>query len=212
MRNLLAGYRPLAGAHDEMMRSDGSLRPPWDRFLSEVASFGPSGLTEAFDRVDRHIRESGVIYPAYVEGNGGERPWPLAPLPLLIGPNEWEGLEAGVIPRARLAEALIAGVYGEGRLARCGVLPAAAIAGSPDFLRPLVGLPPPGGRRLYLYAVDLGRGPDGTRLDNHRGTRPRPARRGRTSADWTRRLNRLRASALGHGLRHKNSCGMPATR
>ncbi len=35
------------------------------------------------------------------------------------------------------------------------------MTGSPDFLRPLHGIAPPGGRYLNLYAADIGRGPDG---------------------------------------------------
>ena len=45
--------------------------------------------------------------------------------------------------------------FGEGRL------PAALIAGNPEFLRPLVGVAPPGGAHLRFYAVDIGRGADG---------------------------------------------------
>ena len=40
-------------------------------------------------------------------------------------------------------------------------LPAALIAGNPEFLRPLVGVAPPGGSHLRFYAVDVGRGADG---------------------------------------------------
>ena len=35
------------------------------------------------------------------------------------------------------------------------------VAGSRDYLRPMVGMKPPGGRWMNLYAADLGRGPDG---------------------------------------------------
>ena len=44
---------------------------------------------------------------------------------------------------------------------RDGRLPAALIAGNPEFLRPLVGVAPPGGAHLRFYAVDVGRGADG---------------------------------------------------
>ena len=37
----------------------------------------------------------------------------------------------------------------------------ALIAGNPEFLRPLVGVAPPGGAHLRFYAVDVGRGADG---------------------------------------------------
>src|SRR5690606_2098302 len=91
----------------------------------------------------------------------GERPWPLSHMPLLISPEDWAVISAGVIQRARLIEAVLADVYSGGAtLARLGI-PAALVAGSPDFLRPLVqaGRAPP--RQLHLYAVDLGRTPSG---------------------------------------------------
>ncbi len=41
---------------------------------------------------------------------------------------------------------------------RTGVLPAALVTGSPLFLRPMVGLTPPGVRHLHFIAFDLARG------------------------------------------------------
>lgn len=159
---LLQGYRPLAGVHDEMMRPDGSIRPAWQRFLGELSRLEPAQFAESLAAADRHLRESGVFYRVYDDPTGSERPWPLAPMPLIVDAGEWARLSRGVVQRARLAEAVLRDVYGAGRLVREGVLPAAAVAGSPDFLRPLVGVAPVGGRHLRLYAVDIGRGPDGT--------------------------------------------------
>src|SRR5208282_3098977 len=51
--------------------------------------------------------------------------------------------------------------YGESRLMAEGSLPAAAVTGSTDFVAAMKGVKPPGGRWLRLYAVDIGRGPDG---------------------------------------------------
>ena len=42
-----------------------------------------------------------------------------------------------------------------------GRLPAAVVAGNPEFLRPLVGIEPSGGAHLRFYGVDVGRSPDG---------------------------------------------------
>jgi len=56
---------------------------------------------------------------------------------------------------------VLADLYGEGRLVAEGAIPAAAIAGSTEYLRAVCGVKPPGGRYLNLYAADVGRGPDG---------------------------------------------------
>ena len=108
---------------------------------------------------DRHLRDAGVSYRA--PGESADRPWPLSHLPLLIDEADWKQLSAGLTQRAELLELVLRDIYGEGRLVAEGALPAAAIAGSPEYLRPVCGVPPPGGRYLSLYAADLGRGPDG---------------------------------------------------
>ena len=79
----------------------------------------------------------------------------------IIEPGEWTQLEAGLIQRAELLEAVLADSYGPATLTGEGRLPAALIAGNPEFLRPLVGVAPPGGAHLRFYAVDVGRGADG---------------------------------------------------
>ncbi len=58
-------------------------------------------------------------------------------------------------------EELLRDIYGDARLVADGAIPAAALTGSPDFIRAMRGVRPPGGRYLQLYAADLGRGPDG---------------------------------------------------
>jgi uncharacterized circularly permuted ATP-grasp superfamily protein len=64
-------------------------------------------------------------------GEEAERDWPLTAMPLLIGGEEWATIEAGVIQRAHLLEAVLADVYGVGRLVAERHLPAAILTGSP---------------------------------------------------------------------------------
>lgn len=158
---LLGGYRPLPGIYDEMVDAAGCLRPHWAPFVDRLSVEPQGALAQRFAAADRHLKESGVFYRVYDDPKAGERPWPLSHVPLLISPEDWAVIAAGVVQRARVMEALLADVYSGGAaLARLGV-PASLIAGSPDFLRPLVqtGRPPP--RQLHLYAVDLGRSPSG---------------------------------------------------
>jgi uncharacterized circularly permuted ATP-grasp superfamily protein/uncharacterized alpha-E superfamily protein len=158
---LLADYCPLPGVHDEMMTPEGEVRPHWRDLLSGLAALGREELTRRFAAAGRYLYESGVFYRVYEDDAGVERPWPLTPIPLVIAPEEWALLQAALIERAHLIEAVIADIYGAGNLVRDGLLPGVFVAGSPEFLRPLAGVPPPGGTYLRIYAVDIARGPDG---------------------------------------------------
>jgi uncharacterized circularly permuted ATP-grasp superfamily protein/uncharacterized alpha-E superfamily protein len=158
---LIATYRPLPGIFDEMMDADGHIRTHWQPFLGMLANLGAEEINRRFAAADRYLRSSGVFYRVYEDAAGIERPWPLSHLPLIIEPSEWRELEAGLIQRATLLEAVLADAYGPSHLTRDGHLPASAIAGNPEFLRPLVGVEPPGGAHLRFYAVDVARGADG---------------------------------------------------
>ena len=158
---LVSGYRPLSGVFDEMMDAAGRLRAHWLPYLSMLSGLGGDEINRRFASADRYLRDSGVFYRVYEDPTGVERPWPLSHIPLLIAPSEWKQLEAGLIQRAGLLEAVLADVYGPAELIRDGRLPATLVAGNPEFLRPLVGVAPTGGAHLRFYAVDIGRGPDG---------------------------------------------------
>ena len=155
----LSAYRPLPDAPDELIGADGRPRDYWLKFLGGLAELPAEELDQRFELATRHIRDTGVSYRIY--GEDSERTWPVNPLPLLLGAAEWSEIVAGVQQRATLLEALIGDIYGEARLVTEGHLPAAAITGSPDYIRAVRGIEPPAGRWMNLYAVDIGRGPDG---------------------------------------------------
>ena len=152
-------YERLPGIPDEYIAQDGAPRPVWTRFFDAFASLSPTDIERRFGAADRHLREAGVSYRA--PGETAERVWPLSHLPLLIGEADWQQLTAGIVQRAQLLELVLSDLYGEGRLVAEGAIPAAAIAGSTEYLRAVCGVKPPGGRYLSLYAADVGRGPDG---------------------------------------------------
>jgi len=159
---LLSGYHCLfPRTFDEMMDREGRVRAHWRPFLNMIAAMGPEEVDRRFAAADRHLRESGVFYRVYEDPEGAVRPWPLSHVPLLIDAAEWQELKAGLIQRADLIEAILKDIYGPAELVRDGRLPAAVIAGNPEFLRPLVGVVPPGGAHLRFYGVDVGRSPDG---------------------------------------------------
>src|SRR6202521_3142633 len=152
-------YVRLPGIPDEFIGPDGAPRAVWTRFFDAFAALTPAEIERRFGSADRHLREAGVTYRA--PGESAERMWPLSHLPLLIDEAEWQQLTAGIVQRAELLELVLSDLYGEGRLVAEGAIPAAAIAGSTEYLRSVWGIKPPGGRYLNLYAADVGRWSDG---------------------------------------------------
>src|SRR3984885_329833 len=135
------GYSRLPGIPDEYIAGDGAPREVWTRFFEAFAELTPGDIERRFGSADRHLREAGVSYRA--PGEATERSWPLSHLPLLIGEAEWRQLTAGIVQRAELLELVLSDLYGEGRLVAEGAIPAAAIAGSTEYLRPVCGIKRP---------------------------------------------------------------------
>src|SRR4051795_6848383 len=152
-------YARLPGIPDEYIGEDGAPRAAWSRFFDAFAALSPADIERRFASADRHLREAGVTYRA--PGETADRLWPLSHLPLIIDEADWQQLTAGIAQRAQLLEMVLRDLYGEGKLVADGAVPAAAIAGSNEYLRAVCGIKPPGGRYLHFYAADVGRGPDG---------------------------------------------------
>jgi uncharacterized circularly permuted ATP-grasp superfamily protein/uncharacterized alpha-E superfamily protein len=154
---LRSTYAVQAGQGDVMGAATGDIAAAWDVVLDELIKAG--GLTQMQEQIQRRVDEMGTSFRLPDESE--ERQWPLSPVPLLIDEDEWSGIAAAVAQRAELAERLVADIYGQQRLVTSGVLPASVLTGSPQFLRPMVGIKPVGDHYLHVCAADLGRGPDG---------------------------------------------------
>lgn len=158
----LSAYRALPGVPDELVTADGTLRPLWQPLIDHLQSLTDEGLTRATGRADQYLRDSGVFYRQYGSGQSVERPWPLSHIPVLIDEADWDELTPALIQRADLLETVMADLYGDNRLVAEGHLPAALVAGNPEWLRPLVGVKPASGHFLHFVAFEIGRGPDGS--------------------------------------------------
>ncbi|MDB5543144.1 MAG: hypothetical protein JWO64_293 [Hyphomicrobiales bacterium] len=154
-----SSYQRLPGIDDELLDDTGTPRPHWRDFLNALSRIDDEQIDRRFASADRHIRDLGVSYRVYGETN--ERSWPLSHVPLLITDRDWREIAAGIKQRAELMERVLTDLYGEASLVSEGALPAAVVTGSADFMRPMRGVKPPGGKWLRLYAADIGRGPDG---------------------------------------------------
>ncbi len=155
----LRGYAVPDSAADLYAGAAPGVAGSWRRLTGGLAELCDGRLGEIHDLLRHEIADLGTTFR--LSGDQDERPWPVSPMPLLIGTAEWAGLTQGLVQRATLLERVIADIYGAQTLVADGHLPAAVVAGSPYFARKMQGIAPPGGRYLQVYAVDLARGPGG---------------------------------------------------
>lgn len=161
MNTLINAYQPIAGAYPEMMDSKRAIRPHWQTMLDQLAAYGPEDIEARWQRAQRMIRENGVTYNVYDDAESGSHPWVLDPVPLMIAPDEWEELSAGLIQRMKVLNLALADLYSEQSLLKKNILPSELLFANPQFLRPCCPIKPPGGTYLTLHAVDLARTPSG---------------------------------------------------
>ncbi|MCE3275283.1 MAG: hypothetical protein K0R13_1138 [Propionibacteriaceae bacterium] len=168
-------------AFDEFAAADGSVRQGWSSLLEGLDEFADKELLQAQREVARLLEDDNVTYtpsPASAisiadEPNGHgpaagaltglvePQPWRLDPLPLILDDREWAGLEAGLVQRAELLDAIMADLYGARRLLARHHVPASAIFDHEEYLRPLVGSEAVAQQRLFMIAADLGRDSSG---------------------------------------------------
>ncbi len=139
----------------------GGLSAPWASFFEHIGADGFAELNRRSENLQRQIRDNGVTYNVYADASGQERPWALDLFPMIVPPQDWARIEAGVMQRTRLLNAMMADLYGERELLKQALLPAALVQGHPGYLRSMQGVRPPGDTWLHIVAFDLAHGPDG---------------------------------------------------
>lgn len=158
---LVAGYRPESGTYDEMVQPNGDIRPHWRTFANFLGQCTAADFATRAESIQRLLRDHGVTYNIYDDALGTSRPWALDLLPCIIAQDDFLQIQAGLDQRARLLNAILLDIYGPQKLVRDGLMPPGLIHANPGFLRPVVGVNPPGGQFIFTMGSDLVRGADG---------------------------------------------------
>ena len=183
---LLAGYRtaraqqalfdlrdgPRIG-YDEFVDEAGNVRPAWNELAAAVGERGRGGLDRLRSVVHGLIDNDGITYTEVdtdrdaAAGDTGVHgaepgPWRLDPLPLLVSVADWEVLEAGLVQRSRLLDAVLADLYGPRRALTSGILPPELLFAHSGYLRVANGIEIPGRHQLFMHGCDVSRLWDGS--------------------------------------------------
>ena len=154
-------YAATPGFYDELLGDNEEVRAHWRKLSESLTAMGHDGLTRRWHDGRRLIHDNGITYNIYSDPQNNARPWQLDPIPLVMDPEEWKAIEAGITQRAMLFNTILADLYGPQRLLREDLLPRELVFPNPAFLRSCWGIMPQGGVFLHMYSADLARSPDG---------------------------------------------------
>ncbi len=154
-------YAATPGFYDEVLAASEEVRPHWRKLAESLATMGHADLARRWHDGRRLIHDNGITYNIYSDPQNNARPWQLDPIPLVMDPEEWKSIEAGIVQRAILFNTMLADLYGPQRLLREDQLPRELVFPNPAFLRSCWGIVPQGGVYLHTYSADLARSPDG---------------------------------------------------
>lgn len=175
--DVLAGYRAARAQqalfdvtggtgtrYDEFVDAAGGIRPDWQELAECIGARGRDGLDELRATVRALVDSDGISYVpvdgsgrATADGTAVPEPWHLDGLPLILSAGDWDALEAGLVQRSRLLDAVLTDLYGERRSVLTGVLPAALLFAHPGYVRAAHGITIPGRHQLFLHGCDVSR-------------------------------------------------------
>ncbi len=152
----------LISSYDEMVTGEGSFRPHWRALMHTLRGLSPQQLAEKQARAALQIADADAFIARTIPPSGSPGGRMLDLLPLVLPGDEWRAIEAGLVQRARLLNAILTDLYGAQRLVAERRIPPGLVFASPAFLRPLRGVAPVAqAPHLYFYAADLIRLPSG---------------------------------------------------
>ncbi|MBV9105594.1 MAG: circularly permuted type 2 ATP-grasp protein, partial [Verrucomicrobia bacterium] len=160
------GNRPQKRWHEVLTGRGGVPRPPYSELVRQLQGATPANLRELEERLDTTLRELGVTFALPVGQH--RNTWFCDLLPQVFTSDEWNQIVRGFEQRLRAFDMFLADVYGPREILRQGVIPIAAVLGSPNFQRSAAGLSPSGGYFLHLSGLCICRDNSGRLLvKNH---------------------------------------------
>lgn len=151
--------------YDEMLGTGGVIRPHWLELAHELRDADASEMASVQARISRLVDDHGITYNPIPSSETGASAnavrWGLDGVPLVVAADEWDRLEAGLIQRSLLLDALLADLYSEQDTVRRGLIPPELVYGNSGYLRAAHGITIPGPHQLFVHAADIARGADG---------------------------------------------------
>ncbi|TEW54884.1 circularly permuted type 2 ATP-grasp protein [Psychromonas sp. RZ22] len=150
------------GFFDELIDAKGNVRTHGKQLAQFFSNLSAEELTKARSVADLAIKEMGISFTVYNEGNMIDRAWPFDIIPRTIGKKEWQGVEVGLKQRVEALNLFIDDLYHDQKIIKDGVFPKGLLEKSVNFRQQCVGINPPNKIWAHICGSDLVRDGNGT--------------------------------------------------
>ena len=149
-------------SYDELIDAEGRPRPAARPLVEYLSGLTGRELAERQLAADVAARVMGITFTVYSDGRNVDRTLPFDLIPRILDRREWERTEAGLKQRMRALNLFIGDIYGEQKIVKDKVFPAALLKQSVNFRAQCVGVRPPLDVWAHICGSDLVRDGDGT--------------------------------------------------
>lgn len=154
-------WKAAEKGYDEALAGDDAVRGLYRSVVETLNRCDQADIRRREELQEVSLVNQGITFTVYGEQEGTERTFPFDFVPRIIGSDEWEQLERGLIQRVTAINLFLEDVYGDQRCLREGVLPFDLVLSRSDFRRELIGTRPRHGVFTHITGVDLLRGEQG---------------------------------------------------
>lgn len=152
---------PCNDFFDEVMSSPGNARKPAKQLVSYFKNLSEETVESHRLAADATIKEMGVSFTVYTEGENIDRSWPFDIVPRTISKAQWDKTAAGLKQRLKALNMFIDDLYHDQNIIKDGVVPEYVLEQSANFRKECIGVSPPLGVWAHICGTDLVRDSDG---------------------------------------------------
>lgn len=153
-------YDPEA-FYDELYEAPGKPRPHAASLIEWMQQLPLEELQQRLDTAQLALFNLGVTFQVYNDDQGVERIFPFDIIPRIIDNNQWSTLEKGLKQRIQALNLFLADIYDRQLILQDGKIPQEVIESAQGFLKPCIGMKPPGEIWCHITGTDLVRDHDG---------------------------------------------------
>ncbi|NCJ06344.1 circularly permuted type 2 ATP-grasp protein [Synechococcales cyanobacterium C] len=146
---------------DELFCDRNTPRPEVQPLVDRIHALPEGELLRRQFAAQQAMFKLGATFNVYGEDEDIERIFPFDVLPRIISGQEWQFLERGLKQRIHALNLFVNDIYHEQKIVQDKIIPLDLILSAKGFLRPCIGLNPPGGVWCHITGTDLVRDRDG---------------------------------------------------